>query len=719
MRGSLALALALALIAIQPAYAETAEGSNAVMQEAEAQDPYQWLETPTDARALDWARKQTQEAKAKIAAMPEHARISAELKSALAASDSAPNFMLAGPYALKLQRSVAHPHGVLSVSRRGPDGTPGAWRDVLDVDALNAAEGKSYELRFGAMSLDCDPVAYNRCILQLSPAGADDVELREFDLASGQFVPDGFRTPASRAFAVWLDSNTLLLQHTAEGAATLPSGWARAVYLWKRGTPLSSAKIVYTAEPTDSLMLLAATGKGADRVGIIMKAIDYSTFEYFSVRLDGSTQALPLPRNLKMGYPVANGGRVFAQLGKEATVQGKVAPAESIVAYDFNPSVAPDKRLSVAYRPEKDEFVTDAFMGMAPTRSGLKIVLNKRGVQQLTDLKAGTDGWVVARGKPEPIGTNIGFDTVDPAGDAVVLKRAGYLVPNRVELVSAGKTTTLFSEKAAFAADKFVVDLKSATSRDGTQVDYYLLRPKAAAKSTPMLMTGYGAFGISTTPEYLDHGVGGKSLVIWLNRGGALAVPLIRGGGERGEAWHLAAIREKRENSYDDFAAVTEAIIASGFTTPDRIGVFGMSNGGLLSAVMGTRRPDLYGAIVSDVPLTDLVRLSYMGMGAAWTNEYGDAKDPEMLAAITHYSPYQNVVKGKKYPPFMLSVATSDNRVGPGHARKLAAKLEEAGAAVYYLEDQEGGHGVSDPLSRPDLMADRMTFLVHTLMSAN
>lgn len=228
-------------------------------------------------------------------------------------------------------------------------------------------------------------------------------------------------------------------------------------------------------------------------------------------------------------------------------------------------------------------------------------------------------------------------------------------------------------------------------------------------------MTGYGAFGVSFAPEYLGSTVGGKALVPWLTRGGALALPMIRGGGERGEAWHQAAIREKRQNSYDDFAAVTQAIIAGGLTAPRHIGVFGSSNGGLLAAVMGTQRPDLYGAVVSDVLLTDLVRMPFMGMGAAWTDEYGDAKEPAMLKAITGYSPYQNVFAGKSYPPFLITVATSDNRVGPGHARKLAARLQEAGAPVYYLEDQDGGHGVSDPLSRPELMADRMTFLIDTL----
>ncbi|HKY79859.1 MAG TPA: prolyl oligopeptidase family serine peptidase [Sphingobium sp.] len=691
--------------------------ASAIAGPAIAQDKFQWLEAPTDAKALEWARSQTREAAGKIAAMPDHAEIRAELTTALAAGDPAPHFLLAGPYALRFQRSVSHPHGVLAVAQRRKDGTPGAWRDLLDVDALNRTSGKAYELRFDSLGLVCEPVRSNRCLLQLSPSGGDEAELREFDLDTGQFVQGGFTIPASRTSAAWLDADHLLVAHTANGAPTLPSGWARTVSIWTRGTSLSAAKAVYSAQPTDAIMLVSATGEGARRVGVIQRAIDYSTLEFLVVSPARTVERAPFPTTLKMGMPLLGGGRIYAQLGQDETVQGEALAAETVLAYDTDPSLRADKRLTSAYRPDGQEYVTDAFTGMAATRNGLKLLVGKRGVQQILSIMPSADGWTTHREPAEPVGTAVTFGAVDPVSDDIVISRAGYLVPNSFVLQSRGKSFTLFSEKPAFDASKFQVELKSATSGDGTEIDYYLLCPKLSkGATTPLLMTGYGAFGISMAPGYLDRTVGGKSLLLWLNRGGALAVPLIRGGGERGEAWHQAAIREKRENSYDDFAAVTEALIKSGFTTPRQIGVFGMSNGGLLAAVMGTRHPDLYGAIVSDVPLTDLVRMPFMGMGAAWVNEYGDANKPDMLATINRYSPYQTVSATREYPPFMITVATSDNRVGPGHARKLAAKLESVGATVYYLEDEEGGHGVSDPLSRPDLMANRMSFLINRLM---
>jgi prolyl oligopeptidase len=229
-------------------------------------------------------------------------------------------------------------------------------------------------------------------------------------------------------------------------------------------------------------------------------------------------------------------------------------------------------------------------------------------------------------------------------------------------------------------------------------------------------MTGYGAFGISYRPGYFDYTVGGPAFKLWLDRGGSLAIPAIRGGGERGEAWHQAAIRKDRQRSYDDFIAVAEDLISTGYTTPKQIGVFGMSNGGLLSATLGTQRPDLFGAVVSDVPLTDLIRMRYMGMGAAWINEYGDPDKADEAAAMLAYSPLQNVRKGTTYPPFLVTISTEDNRVGPGHARKLAARLADAGAPVHFLEDEEGGHGVSDAFRNPELMALRMTFLINALI---
>lgn len=685
-------------------------------QTAQAQDSYQWLEAPSDAHALNWAHQQTEVAQAKIRSLPEHASIKAELRRALDAGEPPPHIALLGPTALKFQRSTAHPHGVLSVARRGTDGVPGVWRDVLDIDAYGKEHGRAYELAEMAEGSICLPPDFTRCLLSLSPMGGDEVEVREFDLGTGTFVANGFSTPASHASVTWLDRDRLLVQHTIGDAPKLSSGWPAATYLWKRGMPLASAKEIYRGHPSDAMMGVGASQTGAKRVGIIARAIDYSTFEYRIVRSDGSVELVPLPKKIRMSSATLMPARIVVQLAEAATIGDRHYPAETILAYETAADVPAGKRLSLVYAPVPDEHVVDPFMGYAQGPSTIRVVMNRRGVKQLVTFSRSGGAWRASRARSEPVGVTASFDNADPASEAAIIRRSGYLVPTRLDLTGASPTT-LFAEKPAFGAGRFRVELKTARSKDGTEIDYFLLRPITIAKAgaTPTLMTGYGAFGSVVSPGYLDDRVGGRSLVPWLNRGGALAVPLIRGGGDRGEAWHQAAIREKRQNSYDDFAAVAEALIRDNFTAPRHLGVFGQSNGGLLAAVMGTQRPDLYGAVVSDVPLTDLVRMPFMGMGAAWTDEYGRVDRPAELKAMTAYSPFQQVRSGVRYPPFLITVATSDDRVGPGHARKLAAKLKDVGAPVYFLEDQAGGHGVSDALNNPDLMADRMAFLTQAL----
>ena len=685
-----------------------------------AADPFQWLEAPYDPQALAWAARETVRSQAAIAAMPERAAIAAELTTLLEAGDPPPQYALLGPVILKFQRSTRHPHGVMSVARREANGGPGAWRDVLDIDALRAAEGIPYELQFYGMDSACAPPEFERCLLRLSPSGGDEVDLREFDLRSGTFVADGFRSGVGRNFSAWLDSDHLLIEHTLNGAPTLATQWPRQVSIWTRGTPLEAAQVVYSAEPTDALLMISALGTGGGRVGLISRFIDYSTSESILVRPNGALERTSVPAKLKMSIGNASslGGTFLSQLAEPATVNGITLPAETVISYNTAAEVPETERIQVVYTPQGNDFLSDGYTGLSQGLTTVRMVLENRGRKRVVTARQDGADWRIEEGAPEAVGVNISFAASNPAGDDFVAVRSGYLLPAQSVLLDGdAQPVTLSAEAPAFDASRFSVELKTAVSPDGTEIDYFLVAPKTLENpgETPTLMTGYGAFGIGLAPSYLSYIEGGRSLALWLNRGGAFVLPLIRGGGERGAAWHQSAIRENRQRSYDDFAAVTEDLIADGFTRPEHIGVFGSSNGGLLAAVMGTQRPDLFGALVVDVPLTDLIRMPFMGMGAAWTNEYGDPTDPAMVAVLNRYSPYQVVEAGTDYPPFLITIATSDNRVGPGHARKFAARLIEAGATAYFIEDQEGGHGVSDPLSRPDIMADRMTFLLDAL----
>jgi prolyl oligopeptidase len=412
------------------------------------------------------------------------------------------------------------------------------------------------------------------------------------------------------------------------------------------------------------------------------------------------------------------GEQVVVQLGADETVEGKAYPAETLLAWNSDPAVPAGKKVSRVYTPAEGDYLGGR-SDIAGAQGKLAFVVNRKLVPRILLASPTADGWSVEESIAGRPGDNISVRGGATSEDDLIVATNGFVTPRRQEIFGKGKPVKLLAQDPVlFDGSRYVTEIRTATSRDGTEVDYYLLRPSAPAKPgpRPLLMTGYGAFGISYRPGYFDYSVGGPSLKLWLDRGGSLVIPAIRGGGERGEAWHQAAIRKDRQRSYDDFIAVTEQLISTGYTTASQIGVFGMSNGGLLSATLGTQRPDLFGAVVSDVPLTDLIRMRHMGMGAAWTNEYGDPDKPDEAAAMLAYSPMQNVRKGTHYPPFLVTISTEDNRVGPGHARKLASRLSDADAEVYFLEDEEGGHGVSDAFRNPELMALRMTFLINALM---
>lgn len=680
-------------------------------------DP-QWLEPPHDKQALEWARARTAASQAALRSLPTYAKVKTELATALATGAAEPDITLMGPRAVRFLRDAEHPYGLLQLATRDKEGLPGPWRTVLDVGQLRKTEGAPLELQAYDLSSACLSPAFSRCLLRLSPAGGDEVEIREFDLDKAAFVEGGFRTPKARAFAEWMGPDQIIVEHTAQGAAKTLAGWPASVRLWKRGEPLANAREVYAAEPSDAIVQLFAVGEGAHRRGVIVRAINYSTFEIFAVTAEGRLEKAALPRSLKpMAVQALVGDQVVVQLGTDEVVEGTRYPAETLLAWNSDPAVPAGRKVTRIYTPSEGDYLGGR-SDIASAQGKLAFVVNRRLVPRVLFASPTAGGWTVEEALAGKPGDNISVRGGGSSDDDLIVATNGFVTPRRQEVFRPGQTPKLLAkDRSLFEEGRYVTEIRTATSRDGTDVDYYLLRPKAPASGTqPLFMTGYGAFGISYRPGYFDYTVGGPAFKLWLDRGGSLAIPAIRGGGERGEAWHQAAIRKDRQRSYDDFIAVAEQLVSSGYTTPKQIGVFGMSNGGLLSATLGTQRPDLFGAVVSDVPLTDLIRMRHMGMGAAWINEYGNPDKPDEAAAMLAYSPMQNVREGTTYPPFLVTISTEDNRVGPGHARKLAARLYDVDAPVHFLEDEEGGHGVSDAFRNPELMALRMTFLIDALI---
>lgn len=689
------------------------------VSQVRADDELQWLEDPHGEKALAWARQATQQTRTRLSAFASHDAIAQELKAVLAQAPAEPDQFLLGTRAVRQLRDAAHPYGLLQTAPRDAEGVAGVWSTVLDVAALREREGIPFELQAYDFASDCLAPDYARCLLRLSPGGGDEVEIREFDLTKGDFVVDGFRVGKSRAFAKWISVDQVLIGHTLRNSPATLAGWPAAFRLWTRGKPLESAKVVFEGKPTDAILQVTSVGSGARTQAVITRALNYSTFELTLIDGEGRQRHVPFPQTLKsFGVLGTTQRHVLVQLAKDAVIEGKPYRAETVLAYDVDAST-PDKDVSPVYTPRESEVVDAALGGLAGNGDAVYLIVGQHLRQRVVAARADAQSrWTVHDVLAPEAGETVTLRADAQDGKGVVAAIAGFVTPRTQYLLrSNGDRQLLAQDPAMINADGFLTEIGSAMSKDGTSVGYFLLRRrKAATEPRPLLMTGYGAFGISQRPSYFDALLGGPALKLWLERGGAVAIPAIRGGGERGEAWHQAAIREKRQHSYDDFIAVTEHVIKTRVAAPGRIGIFGLSNGGLLTATLGTQRPDLYAAVVSDVPLTDLIRMRHMGMGAAWLNEYGDPDIPAQAKAMLAYSPYQNVRKGTKYPPFLVTVSTEDSRVGPGHARKFAHRLMDAGATTYFYEDEEGGHGVSDAFRNPELMALRMSFLIDTLM---
>ncbi|MFT4198550.1 MAG: prolyl oligopeptidase family serine peptidase [Pseudoxanthomonas sp.] len=682
---------------------------------AEDLDSLQWLETPRDSKVLAWAQEHTTSSQAALHALPSYPAVRKELDGLLASGGTLPDVVPIGARALRLWKDATHPYGQLQVASRQQNGALGPWSVALDIATLRKREGVPYILQTYTLGTDCLAPEYRRCLLRLSPEGGDEIELREYDLDAKAFIAGGFSVPRGRTTATWLDRDHIFVGYTAGDAPRTSAGWPARISLWTRGQPLARAKPIYQAEPSDALVDLQTIGDGVARKALITRAMDYSHFQIFLADRDGGLEQSPFPTDLApMGVQVATDNQVVVRLARPLKSDGVSYPAGALVAWAVDSKTNP--RLSLVYAPREGEAIGDAIAG---THHAVTFVTSRQLRQQVVQVVDGAKGWsprVLASPAPGEVAA------VTPAhgrGDQVVIATTGFATPRRQELYDIdGAPVLLAIDPTLIPPDSYTTSIGTATSKDGTQIDYYLLKPAHSPwpGPQPLLVTGYAAFGNSYEPSYFGYTVGGLAFKSWMDRGGSLVIPAARGGGERGEAWHQAAMREHRQNSYDDFIAVIQHLVDIGYTRPDMIGVFGSSNGGLLAATLGTERPDLFGAVVSDVPLTDMLRMRYMGMGSAWLNEYGNPDDPVMRKVLLSYSPLHNIRQGIHYPPFLVTTATSDNRVGPGHARKLAARLEQVGAKVYFLEDQEGGHGVSDGFRNPDLMSMRITFFIDALM---
>jgi len=657
-------------------------------------DPFAWLEEVDSERALAWVAARNAETVATLAATPAFERTRAAVLEVLDSPAKLPEVSLLGDRLYNFWRDAEHPRGLWR--RTTPEDFRTAepeWETVLDIDALNAAEGEDW-VWHGASVLRPD---VRRALVALSHGGSDADVTRELDLVNLRFVEEsdgGFVRPAAKGSLGWIDLDTVWLVTDLGPGTTTTSGYPRTVRRWHRGTPLTAAEVV--AECLESDLAIGAYHDhtpGFER-DLVERAIGFYTQELSVLRPDGSAERVDVPLSADAGL---HRDWLLVQLREDWTPVegGPTHRAGALLAAPWEAYRAGSRDLTVLFEPTPSSSLASSTW----TRHHLVLTVMQdvtHRVEVLTPPEPAAGGpWARGELAGVPPLTTVALRAVDRlVGDDVWLVTADFTTPPTLAVTTVGSGTPPTGLKAVppfFDADDVQVSQHFAVSADGTRVPYFQVGRTdgdPAAGPAPTLLYGYGGFEISLLPSY--SGALGRS---WLADGGVYVLANIRGGGEYGPGWHQAALREHRHRAYEDFAAVARDLVARGVTTPEHLGVQGGSNGGLLTGNMLTQYPELLGAVVVQVPLLDMKRYPHLLAGASWMDEYGDPDDPEQWELIRTFSPYHLLDADRPYPPVLLTTSTRDDRVHPGHARKTAAWLLAAGKDVTYYENVEGGHG--------------------------
>ncbi|WP_395337576.1 prolyl oligopeptidase family protein [Novosphingobium sp. BL-8H] len=646
-------------------------------------DPWIWLEDLDGARSMEWVKAHNAVTEKRLEADPRYQTFYNQALTIMGAQDRipAPRFLNGQIY--NFWQDEQHLRGIWRRTTLADyrNAQP-SWQTVLDIDALGKAEGKSWVFK-GA---DCLQPEERLCLISLSDGGEDAVEVREFDLATGTFVQGGFHLPRAKQGMSWIDSDHLMVATEWTPGEVTQSRYPYVVKRVTRGRPLSEAVEIFRGDKTNVGVFPAVLHDGQGRsLAMVEQALDFFHSRSFVIGKDGKPHELKIPQKVSVAGLVA--GQIVFKLDEAwgDLPSGAVATAalDDVLA---DPAAF---KARLAWQPGPRQ----ALDGVSTSRDRLLLsILDNVNGSLLSLAPAGNGSWSTTK-LPLPDKLALGFGSADTRSNMVFASAEGFTTPSSLYLVdaAAGSAEPVKSLPARFDASGLVVDQFEAKSTDGTAIPYFLVHRKDAPLngSTPVLLDAYGGFQVSSTPSY--SGTIGK---LWLERGGAFAVANIRGGGEFGPAWHEAALKTKRQVAYDDFASVARDLIGRKVTSPQKLGIIGGSNGGLLMGVEMTQFPELYNAVVIQVPLLDMIRISKIAAGASWQGEYGDVyADADARAFWLKNSPYHALKKGLKYPEPYIFTTTRDDRTGPQHARKFAARMEQLGLPFYYYENTEGGHG--------------------------
>ncbi len=642
-------------------------------------DPHLWLEDITGDDALDWVRAHNEPTLAELCD-DRFEQMRREALEVLDTDSRIPYVRRRGEYLYNFWRDAANPRGLWrrttldSYRSEEPD-----WDVLVDVDAL-ARDDDANWVWAGADVIEPD---FTRALISLSRGGSDAAVVREFDMESRRFVADGFEVGEAKTHVTWQDPDTVLIGTDFGPDSLTESGYPRIVKRWRRGQPLADAETVFTGPATDVIVAAGVDRTPGYERTFLRRATDFFNDEVYLLR-SGELVRIDAPTDATVS---AHRDWLLIELRTEWNTGRASYPAGALLAADFDEFLDGTAELTVVFEPDAHT----ALHQFVWTRERLILVTLSDVASRLHVVTPGQ--WTTEPMPGIPPNTNTVVIAADDQGDEVFLDSSSFTAPS--QLLRQFGTEPPERVKAApsfFDAEGITVDQHFATSEDGTQIPYFVVGPRGSSGPRPTLLGGYGGFEVARTPGY--EGVLGR---LWLARGGTYVLANIRGGGEYGPNWHTQAMRENRHLVAEDFAAVAADLVKRGITTVEQLGAQGGSNGGLLMGIMLTKYPERFGALVCQVPLLDMKRFHLLLAGASWVAEYGDPDNPDDWAFISEYSPYQNISPDRTYPPLLMTTSTRDDRVHPGHARKMTAALEAVGHRVRYYENIEGGHaGAAD-----------------------
>jgi len=671
-------------------------------------DKYQWLEDVSGPRSMAWVKAENERTAKVLEKDPHFAGLEAAALKVLESPERLPIPRLNGDDVYNTWKDAAHLRGILRRTTVADYLTAQPhWQTLLDYDAL----AKQDNQKWVAQGLNCLYPGNDLCLVGLSAGGEDAGTEREFSLKTGKFIENGFVLPRSKQGVAWVDKDTLLVARDWGAGTMTKSGYPFVVKIWKRGQPLDQAKEVYRGAETDELSTDALTlhdGQG-HQVTLLQRGVTFFEKTLSLLTPDG-VKRIALPGKVDLGDLLD--GRLIVTLNEDWAPQKLVQG--SVVALDLEAVKKDPLHLKprVIFAPSATEFAES----VSATKTRLLVTTLENVQGRLYSYTPGANGSWTRTKLSVPDNQTVSVITANWSDDRFFLRLTGFLTPSSL-LLGDASTGTLKEAKtlpAQFDASGDVVEQLTAVSKDGTKVPYFIVRPKDMKfdGANPTLLTAYGGFQISSTPSYSAYI--GK---LWLEHGGVYVLANIRGGGEFGPAWHEAGLKTHRQRIYDDFAAVGQDLVTRRITSPRRLGIEGGSNGGLLMGVEMTQHPEMWNAIVIQVPLLDMLGFEHIAAGASWVGEYGSVSIPEQRAFLASISPYNQLKRDVNYPEPLIFTTTKDDRVGPVHARKFAAKMEEFGKPFYYDEIIEGGHSAGANLKeQARTFAEEFTYLTRKLI---